>query len=349
MSLKHLLIAAPLALTACSSDSNEWDKVWEYTCKVQKGTWNILTNQIVVWNQVFTTNPDTLSRFDSHNVKYRLPNVFNQTWGLDIHFITNQAALDNWDKIDLGRIVDQINNIWWDITVLLEWYADARGSDSANERMATKRIKSVEKYINSQLHHNVQVTFENASFGETAAQKDISNLSRKEKLELRKDRKVVVSISGNTITAWLDRSPADAYILDASGSMKEPMTNWETRWSAVTGYSFPKDSSVFTFTSNHSNYDENDCSDSLTEQKVFWNTPMLDSIFDVINAGEFDWKIITILSDGEDNESKNSIWDVISEAKQRNITINVIGIWPADISTLKNIAESTWWAYTFQN
>jgi len=351
MSLKTLLLAAPFALNSWVSYWDQWNKVWEYTCKVQKGASDVLTNpsSVIVWNKVFATDPDIHSRFENYDVKYRLPNRFNETWGLEIYFISNQASLDNWDKTDLDQVVKQINSMWVNINILLEWYADARWSEKANKRIATKRIESVKEYISSQLNEWIEVSFEYASFWETRTQKNTSWLTKKELLELGSDRKVVVSISGNTITAWLDRSPADAYILDASGSMNEVMTDWETRWSALTSYSFPEDSSIFTFTTDHSDYGENDCSDLLIEQKVEWTTPMFDSVLNVMNTGEFDWKTITVLSDGEDNESKNTMWTVIKVAVQRNITINVIWIWTANKVTLRNIAESTGWKYTFQN
>lgn len=332
------------ANTSSKAPANNWDKVWEYTCRIQEWATGILNSShpLVVWNQFFTTNPSEISYFEHRQTPYRLPNSFNQTWGLEVYFITNQASLDNGDKADLNHIAEQINNIWGNVTVLLEWYADARWSESANERMATRRIESVEEYIRSRLNSNVQVTFEHASFGETTAQQDTSNLSHDELLELRPDRRVVISISWNTITAWLDRSPADAYVLDASGSMDG------RSWDIVSSYDYPDNSTVFSFTDTHLNYDDDDCANTLDDQNVSGQTPLLISVMNVIESWDYDNKTITILSDGWDNVGNMSSSRVIEEAQNRWISINVIWIWNADTALLQNIAESTWWIYTFE-
>jgi len=339
MDLRKALFAAPLVLAACGSDSNEWDKVWDYTCRVQEWASNALASpdQIVVWNQVFTTAPDTRSHFEGHSVNHRLPNHFNQTWGLEVYFITNQSLLDNWDKSDLDQIANQINTIWGDITVLLEWYADARWSESANERMSTRRIESVENYIRSQLNSNVQVRFEHASFGENVANQDTTDL-----MALRSDRRVVVTISWNTITAWLDRSPADAYVLDASGSMV-----WDS-WQTVSGYNYLDGSTIYTFTDAQSRFNDDDCADSLDLQTVDGQTPLLISIMDILQTWEYDNKTITILSDWRDNVGGLNSAEVINEAKVRGTTINVIWIWEADTNLLRLIAEETNGIYTFE-
>ncbi len=346
MSLRNFgLTTGALVLASCWSDwDNSWDKVGRYTCKVQEWASSALTDPkiISVWNQSFTTDPDIISRFDNRTTDFRLPNTFNENWGLEIYFITNQSALDNWDKSDLDQIAEQINNAWEDVTVLLEWHADARWSISANERMAQRRIESVEQYLRSRVSPNIHVTYEFASFWETDSQAIPQNPTHDELLQLRPDRRVVVNIAWSTIESGLDRSPADAYILDASSSM-----SW-TRWNTVSQYKYPDDASIYTFTDNQKNFDDDDCANSLSEQRVIGQTPLLISIMDVIQTWEYDNKVITVLSDWWNNVWLLSSAEIIWEAQNRWIIVNVIWIWSADTVLLRNIAKETGGTYTFE-
>ena len=270
----------------------------------------------------------------------RLVNSIDVDWqSMEVYFVTADTDLDNWDLHDLDQFADYIN--WLgvnEISIRLEWHADARDNISYNEQLGRWRIASVERYLRSKINRNITVDYNGISYWETQAS------GRSDPYAMREERKVNIGFWGNAISRGLEQNPADVYLLDASGSMNQTLSSWNTRWSYVENFQFPWSSKIFTFNTDNSD----GCSESLETQEVQGETAMYDSLVYLMKSGEFDNKTITVLSDGYDNVSGSDKYSVVVEAKKRGIRINVIWTGTSNKANLLYITTETWGSYTFE-
>lgn len=289
----------------------------------------------------FVTNQSTVSRLWGREIPYRLPNSL-QDGKLSIYFITGSSQLDAGDGTDLAQYVWRL----WSTgsSILIEGYADARWEDTENDVLSRQRAESVRQAI---LKMRPQAVVATVSYGETRTQWWNAWANLEEKLRLREDRRVDIS-SGNPVQRWLAFSPADVYLLDATASMKESLSNGWTRWAAIQSFPFPANARIFTFNSKNTS---KTCQGSLIDTIPIWRTPLYKSIFDVVDRIE-KWKSITVLSDGADNVPWQDLIDeIIKKAQANGNKINVIWIW-VDKSTensLRRIAGATGWTFYIQS
>jgi len=332
----------PEATPAEIIQTTPWEKIWQYTCLVQESAGRVL--QVQKDNSTpalfFTTNPTTESRFpwSKWSSLNRLENNLSNNQ-LDIYFTTNSDDLDTWDRADLDKLAEYINLLQWEeVSVVLEWFADSRGTIEANAILGSRRTASVEDYLRSRIQRT-WITFTKISHGETRVNESASN----DLLSMRQDRRVSISINTDSIIRGLTINPADAYILDASDSMNSPTSDGSSRWSKIEGFNFPNNSSIFTFSEVNSG---NTCAPDLDRQVVDLGTPLYISIIEVINTWNYENKIITVLTDWKNSESLwgNLDW-VIQLAQQRWITINTIWIGQANRDVLIQISSATWWRF----
>ncbi len=347
--MKNSTIGKVLALGMSAGVlTNSWAALAANThlCEVREGTSAWVQNAISkptptsVWDIQFTTEANKFSQFKYHEergekgTKYRLPNTLS--WNtLDIYFITNQSQLDNADKADLDNYAESLRAVEWDITINLEGFADARGWDKRNDYLSQKRAENVRAYLEEKLWRNV--SFSIVSHGETKSNGADKARTLDEKLALRKFRRVSVSPSTSVIASGLAKSPADIYLLDASSSMIGD------KWESVANYNFPDSAKIFTFNTN--NNGEN-CAKDIGDQVVRWGTPLYESLLELTTNTTHSGKSITILSDGE--ADTYSLQEAVNNAKQNNITINVIGVASSDNASLRRIADATGWSFYFE-
>ena len=339
--LLALSVVSSLALSWC--DNNDGNKIWDFVCEIQQRTSQTVESpQVMIPSFALDSSLESSFPGIAEGTPYRLPNTLE--WNtLSVHFITNQSRLDIGDTEDLDKFIEFISSLDGTVSILLEGYADARGTIDANIREAELRNQAIQEYIESKLSE-WKVIFESVSFGEAESSQNVENLTHEEKLELRKDRRVDITLNHSMIQSALDRNIADGYVLDASGSMTEINSNGNSSWQEVLGYNFPTTSSIFTFTTAN-----NDCVNNISDQIVDWQTPLIDSMIDIIQTWTFDGKTLTLLSDGGDNESIKSLNELITIAQEKSVKINVIGIGNFDQALLQTIAESTGGTFTFQN
>lgn len=329
--------------TQTTLPSQVGEKIGRYTCLVQEWIHQVIQTQNSTWipQFFFTPNQDTETVFSDANYQtpYRLENSL-ENGQLNIYFLTSSNRLDNGDIQDLDQLISYINNLDDEsITLTLEGFADARWTLESNLALWSNRIIAVRNYLESRINKTVYYT--QVSHGETLSHGNTQDL-----LSLRADRRVSISLNTDVISRWLSSSPADAYIVDASGSMWEMLSDDTSRWSKVADFDFPDGSSIYTFSLDHIRHQ---CAGSINSQRISGKTPLYGSIIDVINSWNYNWKTITILTDGEDTwETQYSLHDVISLAQQNNITLNVIWIGSSNTEILTQIAQQTWGSFFFE-
>ncbi|MBW2968292.1 OmpA family protein [Candidatus Woesearchaeota archaeon] len=230
---------------------------------------------------------------------------------LTIYYLTNGWGMTNSDLRDLNRFSKLHKNATF---YLLEGHADERGTDDYNIELGNNRAKGVAEWLRNFRHvRNIHVV----SYGEARPAEEGSNPDA-----WRKNRRVEVIPLGHLITRGLDLLPADAYVLDASGSMDEYSEDGQTsKWRVVQAYDFPDDSSVFIF---------NGCSGlrrvtNLRRISPDCGTPMWDSVMEVIRSPRA-YRRITVLTDGLNNQGRTGSSDIITAARGKNIAVSIIGV-----------------------
>lgn len=337
------LLSGAAALTACGDKNSLLDSMTgiikdsSHTCEIAADWFKTRVTGVVAWGAThsskinFTTDSSSVSLISGAKVPYRLPNKLEGN-SLSIYFITNQSLLDQWDKADIDKYIDFLKQNP-NKTILLEWYADSRGDEGKNLSLSNSRAENIKSYILSRLP-NAQIKI--VAYWEAGKSKVEGILSHQEKLTLRVDRRVQIS-TDDMISRALSLSDADHYLLDASSSMK-----WE-KWGSVKNFSYPKGARVSTFRK----VDEKECFPSLETQKVYWHTPLYESLEEVIWKTS-SWKSITVLTDWEDNNpASQKLEKIIKDAQSKWIKINTIWIWirPHFADILHRIAKETGWKY----
>jgi len=213
---------------------------------------------------------------------------------------------------------------------LVEGHCDPRGTVEYNLDLGRKRAEAVAEYLRAKLKemyvdHPQIATF---SYGEGRL---VS------KTNFAKDRRAVIIPDGNWVERALDSQPADAYLVDQSGTM-------EGNWGGVKSY-FEKHrnkdgSQVYVFSSER-------CgglrlADSIEDlAPIRCRTALWDSACEVISNLE-PGQSVTLLTDGLDNDSKRcDARDVENLAIRGKNPVSVIGLGNFDRPQLMHLASVT--------
>jgi outer membrane protein OmpA-like peptidoglycan-associated protein len=287
-------------------------------------------NTIIKWEtqKILDISVDKTS--ENWLVRYELPNLSDKN-KLTIFFRTNSKSLNNNDLSDLSNSLEDIPK---DTEILLEWYSDSRWNYEDNLELSEERNLGIKEILEKKWFINIKLInyWEELTYNNS---KSTNRLSLDEKLELRKDRKVDIKINSSVIHSWLDKFPADTYLIDFSWSME-----WEKE-QEVKKYKFKKWSNVYWFNTEMS---EDTCKSSLNNQKSEWWTPLWDSLHNLIEKAK-KGETITVLTDWKDTDSKKSISEIIDIANTKSIIINFVSIWnnSEDLETISH--ETKWWFY----
>lgn len=276
-----------------------------------------------VLSGTFTPQQENLQRF-------RLPNDLDGN-KLTIYFTTNSWALEGNDRRDLGEYVRRLHD--GPLNILLEAYADPRGSGADNDRLARNRGRAVRDFMRGL---GVDANFDIVSYGESRSESSDAPRTREEKLELRPDRRVTIMPDENIVSRALSLFPADIYLLDQSGSMGDRLGH-TTKWGAVQAYTYPEDSSVFAFATPIEN-----CGSHIEDRRPEGGTPLyfaLESVIKQADKGD----VITILSDGADTEGGMTVRELVQLANSKDLKINTIALQGGSYSTgpLRELARGT--------
>lgn len=239
-----------------------------------------------------------------------------------IYFPTDVDKLDRADAADVCKFLDgksvKLKRL------LVEGYADERGTDEHNNALSARRAAAVEARIGECGVKVPQVI--TTSFGESR-----SVDRRADPLAYAKNRRVSIIANLDAITRGLNLLKGDIILIDDSGSMGDPLAGaGRSKWDVVKGYSFPPSAKKFVF---------NGC--FLKPAPTFDNigpgctTPLWNSLETMIGQAEKGQKI-TVVSDGEDSDV-NSVptpydvnvrrsGDIIREAREKGVPISFVSV-----------------------
>jgi outer membrane protein OmpA-like peptidoglycan-associated protein len=252
---------------------------------------------------------------------------------LSIFYTLNSDTLYDNDLRDLRQYIRALDtdNL---SSLVIEGYAGPIGSDADNEVLARKRAESVKKYVRTYLprsvRDNVDITV--VSLGESKLPPGVEDSPDTK----RQRRRARIIPERNVIQIGLDELPARNYLLDQSGSMKDPVNSEMTKWEAIQAYQFPDNSKVWSFSGNRSR----PCTGDLSQEGPDGGTPLFESLYKVVSESQN--TSITVLTDGQ-ADNNNYVGDVIREAKARNVRINFLGLGLSGSyrDTLDRIASAT--------
>lgn len=255
--------------------------------------------------------------------------------GLSVHFLTNSWALYDNDKRDL-RAFAKANRDASDWIV--EGYCDERGSIEDNIRLGQRRADGVSRFLRG---NGIRGNIESVSYGESNPAVTESNLEA-----YRFNRRVNAVPSGRMITRGLDLLPADAYLIDATGSMSDLAEGDATKWDVVTSYKFPKGAKLSTFNSCTGVQDVRRISEAWPD----CGTPLWHSIADIVDELERG-STLTVLTDGDDSGGQGTADGAIAAAKQYGVKISVVGVGVNDYTKqdLVRLASQTGGGFYIQN
>lgn len=243
-----------------------------------------------------------------------------------IYFPTDGDKLDRADAADVCKFLDEHSSKLK--RLLVEGYADERGTDEHNNALSARRAAAVEARIGEcAVLHGVKVPqVITTSFGESR-----SVDRRSDPLAYAKNRRVSIIANLDAITRGLNLLKGDIILIDDSGSMGDPLAGaGKSKWDVVKGYSFPSNAKKFVF---------NGC--FLKPAPTFDNigpgctTPLWNSLETMINQAEKGQKI-TVVSDGEDSDV-NSVpteysvnvrrsGDIIRQAREKGVPISFVSV-----------------------
>ncbi|MBI5391884.1 OmpA family protein [Candidatus Woesearchaeota archaeon] len=233
-----------------------------------------------------------------------LVNHSDQT-SLTLYYGTNDWSLHKNDRDDLRSFLKQHPKA----SFLVEGYCDKRGTDDFNLELGQKRADGVTQFI-QQVYTDSFPT--STSYGESnpAVNKD-------SKQAYARNRRVVVLPDQTIISRGLTLLEADTYLIDASSSMGAP-----EKWNAVTKFSYPPHAELYAFNTQMGLQKIT----SPTEVRPDSGTPLWRSLEQLVEQSKEKTRI-TVLTDGEDNESKTSSpASIPAKAKKKGIVISTIGI-----------------------
>lgn len=265
------------------------------------------------------------------------PQRYKQGIEHTIYFDTARADLDPADRKEIDEFVQQQGRG----PAIIEGHCDTRGSDEYNYELGSARAKSVMEHLNA-----LGITdLTTISYGESAPKE-----KGEEESVHRQNRRATIISGSNIVWAGLDAAPAEAYLIDGSGSMRatldgivlheEPLPGKivrnDSRWSMVAAYPFPKEADVYVFTARPGL----PSLVPLSDRKAYFpqgETPLWNSIEEMARAGKY--SSITVLTDGDNNVCCTSKDDVIEAAISTGTAISTIGIGVLSKETKADLAE----------
>jgi hypothetical protein len=209
-----------------------------------------------------------------------------------IYFPTSVDGLDKVDASDVCKFLDgkkaNLKNL------LVEGYADERGSREYNNDLSARRAAAVEARIGEcAVSHKIKVPqVITTSFGET---KPVDK--RADVQAYAKNRRVSIVANLDAITRGLNLLKGDIVLIDDSGSMGDSLAGaGKSKWDVVKEYRFADGAKKFVFNGCFLKEvnDFNDVGPGCT-------TPLWNSLEAMIDKAEKGQKI-TVVSDGEDSD-----------------------------------------------
>ncbi len=246
---------------------------------------------------------------------------------LSVFFTTNS---DTMFRNDLNDVANYARSLSDDAkSVVVEGYADHRGDVDDNFELSKKRAGAVSEVLQRNAAHPLKI--KTAAFGESKATSGAEDAQ-----STRKDRKVRVVPDRTVIQRGLDLLVSDTYLLDQSGSMNETIGNGASKWKQVQDYTFPEGADVYTFSS-----DARQCGGHISQEVPSGMTPLFSTMYELLERTE-KGKSVTVLTDGYDTVGGRSPNEVIGLAKQKDISISMLGIGVNQYKeTLVTIAKET--------
>ena len=126
---------------------------------------------------------------------------------LTLYFRTNSWRLDRRDLVDLNSFYRDHTNSH----IIIEGHCDARGSIEDNLQLGGNRAQGVQNYFRGRGH---SANIETISYGENNPAVNGNGLQSHQR-----NRRVVIIANEPILARALSLSQADAYLLDATGSM----------------------------------------------------------------------------------------------------------------------------------
>lgn len=209
-----------------------------------------------------------------------------------IYFPTDVDELDKVDASDVCKFLDgKKANLK---KLLVEGYADERGSNEYNNALSARRAAAVEARIGEcAVSHKIKVPqVITTSFGEA---KPVDR--RADAQAYAKNRRVSIVANLDAITRGLNLLKGDIVLIDDSGSMGDPLSGaGKSKWEVVKEYKFADSAKKFVFNGCFLKEvsDFNDVGPGCT-------TPLWNSLETMIDKAEKGQRI-TVVSDGEDSD-----------------------------------------------
>ena len=229
---------------------------------------------------------------------------------LEIYFPFDESTISENDLNDIRAYLQGFKGNLEELTV--EGYACSMGGENINLGLSEKRADAVARVLRDNVNRNIPL--HQAAYGEKK-----SNGSEDQEV-IQYDRKVRIVPNATPIQAGLDLLPSDHYLVDQSSSMAGAMGR-TTKWNAVQKYRFPRDSSVYTFTSS-----PRTCGEDLAHSRPMGGTPLYQALHELVGKAKHG-ESITVLSDGQHTGSTAiSPYNIIRAAKAKDLQINVLGL-----------------------
>jgi peptidoglycan-associated lipoprotein len=270
--------------------------------------------------------------------------VYSQGKSQTVYFNTGQSELDDGDMTGLSAFVQENGPQH----VLIEGHCDERGSAEYNQLLGEQRAGSVKSYLESQGIKNITTV----SYGERRPVEQ-GHTER----SFARNRRATVLTDTNIVWRGLDSAPADAYIIDGSGSMRATLDNIifheeplqgalkvrnDSRWGMVAVYPFPEEADVYVFAWDRLGVRK------LDDPKQYFphgETPLWIATEWILKT--HDYSRITVLTDGDNNidctggtpywcASKDS---VIVAANAKGTSVSTIGIGVVSENTKWDLME----------
>lgn len=243
---------------------------------------------------------------------------------LTVYFTTNSWTVYQNDLLDISAYARTISS---ETNVILEGYADLRGSEEQNLTLGTERAAGVEEVLR---RNNSSLKTSSVSYGESKPTTMATDFS-----SLQVNRRVKIVPNQSVIARGLDLLVSDYYLIDQSKSMNGPSETKNSKWKEVQNYSFPSGAIVYTFTTSNRT-----CGGNLSQEYPQGTTPLFSSNYELLEKMEPN-KSVTVLTDGCNNEGTVTSADVLRRAKEKNITVSFLALVPCIPGQLEQIARET--------
>ncbi|MFA6461872.1 MAG: OmpA family protein [Candidatus Woesearchaeota archaeon] len=249
---------------------------------------------------------------------------------LTVYFTTDHSSFNSNDTADLETYLQSLPN---GTHLLVEGYADRRGTDEHNALLSQQRAQAVSDYAK---RFNPTLETELYSFGE--GHPAVEGKGFKTYQANRRVRIIPQKSEGVITTGLSTLKPSDYYLLDRTGSMKDIQWNRVSKWNEVQSYQFPKGASLYTFTTN--NVTKGCTGEDLNQLTPDGETPLFVSLYSLLDEMK-EGRSVTVLTDGINNVGDVSDKDIIERARAKKITLSFLALVPCDKDRLTYLAKET--------